>query len=83
MNRLSSLEEAPPLLRAASRVRDAIARRGQALVGDVVFDEAAKVAGLITPVPGGVGPLTVAMLLKNTVFAAKLRRRTEATARAS
>ncbi|MGH7369450.1 MAG: bifunctional 5,10-methylenetetrahydrofolate dehydrogenase/5,10-methenyltetrahydrofolate cyclohydrolase, partial [Candidatus Methylomirabilaceae bacterium] len=39
------------------------------LVGDVVFDEAAQKASLITPVPGGVGPMTVAMLLKNTLEA--------------
>lgn len=43
-------------------------------VGDVAFDEAAEVAGWITPVPGGVGPLTVTMLLRNTVEAAKRRR---------
>ena len=41
------------------------------LVGDVDFDEAVKVAGAITPVPGGVGPMTIACLLKNTVKAAK------------
>ncbi len=40
------------------------------LVGDVAFDEAVKVAGLITPVPGGVGPMTIACLLRNTVTAA-------------
>ncbi len=40
------------------------------LVGDVAFDEARKVAGAITPVPGGVGPMTIAMLLANTVQAA-------------
>lgn len=43
-------------------------------VGDVAFDEAAQVAGAVTPVPGGVGPVTVAMLLRNTVTAAKLQR---------
>ena len=43
-------------------------------VGDVAFDEAKEVAGVITPVPGGVGPLTVTMLLKNTVEAAKRQR---------
>jgi len=42
-------------------------------VGDVAFDEAKQVAGVITPVPGGVGPVTVAMLLRNTVEAAKLQ----------
>jgi methylenetetrahydrofolate dehydrogenase (NADP+) / methenyltetrahydrofolate cyclohydrolase len=44
------------------------------LVGDVAFAECAKVAGAITPVPGGVGPMTIACLLENTVTAA-LRRR--------
>ncbi|MCH7551711.1 MAG: bifunctional methylenetetrahydrofolate dehydrogenase/methenyltetrahydrofolate cyclohydrolase, partial [Proteobacteria bacterium] len=40
------------------------------LVGDVAFDEAKRVAGFITPVPGGVGPMTIANLLRNTVIAA-------------
>ncbi|MEZ5839145.1 MAG: bifunctional methylenetetrahydrofolate dehydrogenase/methenyltetrahydrofolate cyclohydrolase FolD [Hyphomicrobiales bacterium] len=44
------------------------------LVGDVAFDEAVAVAGAITPVPGGVGPMTIACLLANTVKAAALRR---------
>jgi methylenetetrahydrofolate dehydrogenase (NADP+)/methenyltetrahydrofolate cyclohydrolase len=44
------------------------------LVGDVAFAEAAAVAGRITPVPGGVGPMTIACLLRNTLTAAKLRR---------
>lgn len=42
------------------------------LVGDVDFDEVKHVAGRITPVPGGVGPMTVAMLMKNTMLAARL-----------
>jgi methylenetetrahydrofolate dehydrogenase (NADP+)/methenyltetrahydrofolate cyclohydrolase len=46
-------------------------RTDKGLVGDVRFDEAKDVAGLITPVPGGVGPMTVAMLLVNTVSAAE------------
>ncbi|MFN8234065.1 MAG: bifunctional 5,10-methylenetetrahydrofolate dehydrogenase/5,10-methenyltetrahydrofolate cyclohydrolase [Actinomycetota bacterium] len=46
-------------------------RTEQGLVGDVRFAEASEVAGLITPVPGGVGPMTVAMLLVNTVTAAE------------
>ena len=46
-------------------------RTPEGLVGDVRFDEAAEVAGAITPVPGGVGPMTVAMLLMNTVSAAE------------
>jgi methylenetetrahydrofolate dehydrogenase (NADP+)/methenyltetrahydrofolate cyclohydrolase len=44
------------------------------LVGDVDFDAVAEVAGAITPVPGGVGPMTVTMLLQNTLTAARLRR---------
>jgi len=44
------------------------------LVGDVDFERASEVAGAITPVPGGVGPMTVTMLLSNTLRAAKLRR---------
>jgi methylenetetrahydrofolate dehydrogenase (NADP+) / methenyltetrahydrofolate cyclohydrolase len=45
--------------------------RGGGLVGDVAFDEAGEVAGWITPVPGGVGPMTIAMLLANTLRAAE------------
>ena len=44
------------------------------LVGDVAYDEAVQVAGAITPVPGGVGPLTIACLLENTLAAAEARR---------
>jgi methylenetetrahydrofolate dehydrogenase (NADP+)/methenyltetrahydrofolate cyclohydrolase len=43
-------------------------------VGDVAYDEAAAVAGAITPVPGGVGPMTIACLLENTLTAALARR---------
>jgi methylenetetrahydrofolate dehydrogenase (NADP+) / methenyltetrahydrofolate cyclohydrolase len=43
------------------------------LVGDVAFDEAAKVAGAITPVPGGVGPMTIALLMANTLVSAYLK----------
>ena len=50
-----------------------INRVGDRLVGDVAFDEVADVAGAITPVPGGVGPMTRAMLLANTVEAARQR----------
>jgi methylenetetrahydrofolate dehydrogenase (NADP+)/methenyltetrahydrofolate cyclohydrolase len=42
------------------------------LVGDVALDEALEVAGAITPVPGGVGPMTIAMLMSNTLRAARL-----------
>ena len=49
---------------------DASKKSGQRLVGDVHYDEVKKKASYITPVPGGVGPMTVAMLMKNTVLAA-------------
>ncbi len=74
VNRLSPGSAAPPHLMATERVRRAFEEGRPALVGDVDFDEVAPVAGWISPVPGGVGPLTVAMLLKNTVLAARLRR---------
>lgn len=51
---------------------DPSAKRGYRLVGDVAFDEVSEVAAGITPVPGGVGPMTIAMLLKNTLHAAEL-----------
>ena len=54
--------------------RQAIATKGRAIIGDVDFDDVSGVAAAITPVPGGVGPLTVAMLIRNTVEAARLRR---------
>ena len=55
-----------------NRVDDASAPRGYRLVGDVAFDEVAPKARAITPVPGGVGPMTIAMLMSNTVKAAQL-----------
>jgi len=55
-----------------NRVEDATRPRGYRLVGDVHYAEAAGVAAAITPVPGGVGPLTIAMLLRNTLRAANL-----------
>lgn len=54
-----------------NRVDDPSAKNGTRLVGDVDFEEAEQVAGMITPVPGGVGPMTIAMLLENTLTAAK------------
>lgn len=53
-----------------TRVNDPVTGKSK-LVGDVDFDEVSKVAGFITPVPGGVGPMTVAMLMRNTISAAK------------
>ncbi len=56
-----------------NRVEDKSAEKGYRLVGDVDFDAVKEKALLITPVPGGVGPMTIAMLMHNTVRAAKLR----------
>ncbi len=54
-----------------NRVEDPSAKSGYRIVGDVHFASASKVAGAITPVPGGVGPMTIAMLMSNTLKAAK------------
>jgi methylenetetrahydrofolate dehydrogenase (NADP+) / methenyltetrahydrofolate cyclohydrolase len=54
-------------------VPDATKKSGQRLVGDVNFNEAKEVADFITPVPGGVGPMTIAMLMKNTLRAAEIQ----------
>jgi methylenetetrahydrofolate dehydrogenase (NADP+)/methenyltetrahydrofolate cyclohydrolase len=55
-----------------NRVDDASDKRGYRLVGDVAFDEVAPKCKAITPVPGGVGPMTIAMLMSNTVKAAQM-----------
>jgi methylenetetrahydrofolate dehydrogenase (NADP+)/methenyltetrahydrofolate cyclohydrolase len=55
-----------------NRVADANAKNGSRLVGDVAFAEVQPIAGKITPNPGGVGPMTIAMLMQNTVRAAEL-----------
>lgn len=52
---------------------DATRKSGYRLVGDVNFEEAKEVAGFITPVPGGVGPMTIAMLMRNTLRAAEIQ----------
>ncbi|MFN8463330.1 MAG: bifunctional methylenetetrahydrofolate dehydrogenase/methenyltetrahydrofolate cyclohydrolase FolD [Anaerolineales bacterium] len=52
---------------------DATKKSGYRLVGDVNFDEAKETAGFITPVPGGVGPMTIAMLMRNTLHAAEIQ----------
>jgi len=57
-----------------NRVDDPNREKGYRLVGDVAFAEAKEVASAITPVPGGVGPMTIAMLMKNTVQAARQAR---------
>ena len=55
-----------------NQIEDSSRRRGYRLVGDVDFDAVAEKAEAITPVPGGVGPMTIAMLLVNTLTAARL-----------
>jgi methylenetetrahydrofolate dehydrogenase (NADP+)/methenyltetrahydrofolate cyclohydrolase len=75
MNRVSEPDEVRKLFGDEAEKRlDVVAKRGSTLVGDVNPAEAAEVAGMLTPVPGGVGLLTVAMLMKNTLKAAKRRR---------
>ena len=56
-----------------TRVEDTTKKSGYRLLGDVSFEEVSKKSAFITPVPGGVGPMTIAMLLKNTLLAAKIR----------
>lgn len=59
------------MLNAKMIWQDSSCEHGYRLVGDVCFEEALGVASAITPVPGGVGPMTIAMLLCNTLAAAK------------
>ena len=58
-----------------NRITDASRKSGSRLVGDVDFEQVKRKASAITPVPGGVGPMTIAMLLKNTLMAAKRQQR--------
>lgn len=75
MNRVSDPDEVRTLFGIEAEKRlEVVEKRGATLVGDVNPSEAAEVAGMLTPVPGGVGLLTVAMLMKNTLKAAKLKR---------
>ena len=74
MNKVSEPAEVRALFgEAADKRMEVVNKRGYTLVGDVNPAEALEVAGMLTPVPGGVGLLTVAMLMKNTLKAAKLR----------
>lgn len=75
MNKVTDADQVRELFGSeADRRLDVLSKRGYTLVGDVHPAEAAEVAGRLTPVPGGVGLLTVAMLMKNTLLAARLRR---------
>jgi methylenetetrahydrofolate dehydrogenase (NADP+)/methenyltetrahydrofolate cyclohydrolase len=80
-NKVSDRREFDRLFAGNKKREETFLTKGSTLVGDV-HPEVAEVAGAITPVPGGVGPLTIAMLMANTVKAAKLRRgaaKTEST----
>ena len=73
MNKITSREEFDKFFKGNEKRELAFAKNGYTLIGDV-HPEVAEVAGALTPVPGGVGPLTIAMLMANTLKAAKLRR---------
>ena len=73
MNQLTDRAQVEALFGAGSKKLAAFDRRGAVVTGDV-HPEVARVAGALTPVPGGVGPLTIAMLLSNTIRAAERRR---------
>ncbi len=73
MNRVTDPVEFSRLFAGNAKRKEMFSTKGSTLVGDV-HPEVAEVAGAITPVPGGVGPLTIAMLMANTVKAAKMRR---------
>ena len=72
MNRVDDRAIAERSFAAGTPKRDQFERKGSVLTGDVHPDVAA-VAGALTPVPGGVGPLTIALLMKNTIGAAERR----------
>ena len=73
-NRLTDAAEAERILAGAPKKLEKFRQKGSVLVGDVHPADVAEVAGAYTPVPGGVGPLTIAMLMVNTVKAASQRR---------
>jgi methylenetetrahydrofolate dehydrogenase (NADP+) / methenyltetrahydrofolate cyclohydrolase len=73
INRITTREEFDKYFAGDSKREEMFVLKGSTIVGDV-HPEAFKIAGAYTPVPGGVGPLTIAMLMANTVRAAKLRR---------
>jgi methylenetetrahydrofolate dehydrogenase (NADP+)/methenyltetrahydrofolate cyclohydrolase len=75
MNKITTREEFDRYFKGNEKREAAFAKNGSTLIGDV-HPEVAEVAGALTPVPGGVGPLTIAMLMSNTLNAAKMRRGT-------
>jgi methylenetetrahydrofolate dehydrogenase (NADP+)/methenyltetrahydrofolate cyclohydrolase len=81
INRISDTAQAENFFAHFPERLAAFREKGTALVGDV-HPDVASVAGAITPVPGGVGPLTIAMLMSNTIKAARMRRGSRAAANA-
>ena len=73
-NRLTTEDEVRWVFRDAAKPLENLAAKGQVLVGDVHPEDVKEKAGAYTPVPGGVGPLTIAMLMSNTVQGARARR---------
>jgi len=73
MNTVTNPEEFQRFFAGNAKREETFRKKGSVLIGDV-HPEVVEVAGAITPVPGGVGPLTIAMLMFNTVKAAKMRR---------
>jgi len=82
MNKVTERVEFDRLFAGNEKREESFRTKGSTLVGDA-HPNAAEVAGAITPVPGGVGPLTIAMLMANTVKAARMRRGSHALARAA
>ena len=82
MNKVTERAEFDRLFVSNAKREESFRTKGSTLVGDA-HPNAAEVAGAITPVPGGVGPLTIAMLMANTVKAAKMRRGSRMPARAA
>jgi methylenetetrahydrofolate dehydrogenase (NADP+)/methenyltetrahydrofolate cyclohydrolase len=82
INRITDPAEASQIFAKFPQRIEQFKQKGSALVGDV-HPDAAEIAGAITPVPGGVGPLTIAMLMSNTIKAARLRRAQAAGATAA
>ena len=74
INRLTSADEVRQVFRDPAGPLEQLKAKGQVLVGDVHPEDVREKAGAYTPVPGGVGPLTIAMLVTNTVHAARVRR---------
>ncbi len=82
MNKVTERADFDRLFAGNARREESFRTKGSTLVGDA-HPNAAEVAGAITPVPGGVGPLTIAMLMANTVKAAKMRRGSRLSTRAA